>query len=420
MGCFNQMPFLSHIPLTAGAPAALIFMLPEGDGHAVYHTDNYKPVFLPVFGDYDDYGKIENVERDFNVACIEKFFGKDIDTIIREVDDNLVGRDQDDDEGFAAASNFRVYEKLVFTLEHRAYWDALGASYEHTWYENGYATPYFLEDVLGLAEEEKKGEDKRFNRMYCIPGVNGYKIASDGTWSQIVDAKTWAQVHDLQKTFPGATDYGTYTPAQMARVLSAVTGEDYVAKVPEKMKVRSTYGTMYDISAAMEEDYVRENGPRAEKPVLTTAEDDAKLRQSAERMVDMMRDAEEDATLAGEKREESVQRYMELIGSMGDLDLLRFRSSYKGMNGLTKGSDALKPMFDAYTKINALYDPRLAEAVVNFLDCNMAMGHNSLTYQLSSYGSQDTHWDFHIKLAEIATGIAKDQKALYGADEDEE
>ena len=47
MGCFNQTSFLSNLPLKWGTPTVLFFLFEKNRGHAVYPTDNYRPILLP-------------------------------------------------------------------------------------------------------------------------------------------------------------------------------------------------------------------------------------------------------------------------------------------------------------------------------------------------------------------------------------
>ena len=46
---------------------------------------SFTPLTLPIHGTYNDYGSVENITRIAAVEIVEKFFGKDIDTIFEEV-----------------------------------------------------------------------------------------------------------------------------------------------------------------------------------------------------------------------------------------------------------------------------------------------------------------------------------------------
>jgi len=91
-------------------------------GGIVYPQDLYTPIFLPIFGGYDDYGRIENVKDTKAVKFIEDFFGHDIDTIISNVDDNAVGRDD-----LSSNKNNEIFQTLTFGLEHKSVYDKLSS-----------------------------------------------------------------------------------------------------------------------------------------------------------------------------------------------------------------------------------------------------------------------------------------------------
>ena len=48
----------------------------------------YSPFGFPIHGEYDDYGYIDNIQRDKNVEMLEDFFGISIDDIIRNIGDD--------------------------------------------------------------------------------------------------------------------------------------------------------------------------------------------------------------------------------------------------------------------------------------------------------------------------------------------
>jgi hypothetical protein len=119
MGSFNKIGFISSLPIMYGDETTLVFMLPNkynDNKHSgvCYSTDWYEPAFLPLFGRYDDYGRIEDVEVTKGLEFIENFFGVDIGIMINEVDDNSVGRG---DKKCSATKSKEIYERLTFGLE---------------------------------------------------------------------------------------------------------------------------------------------------------------------------------------------------------------------------------------------------------------------------------------------------------------
>jgi len=85
MGCFNVACSISNISINCGTRIAFIPLEkvkyqngPKGNISMIYTNCIYCPVTLPIFGEYDDYGGIEDIVRCKNVEVIEKKFGMDI------------------------------------------------------------------------------------------------------------------------------------------------------------------------------------------------------------------------------------------------------------------------------------------------------------------------------------------------------
>lgn len=128
MGSFNKVGFLSSLPIEAGDDSVLIFMSGRGSsrkemGGIVEPSDLFVPTFLPIFGSYDDYGRIESVEDTSIVKFIEDFFGENIDSIIEKVDDNAVGRG----DKVTSSKKNEIFQKLTFGLEHKSVYEKLAS-----------------------------------------------------------------------------------------------------------------------------------------------------------------------------------------------------------------------------------------------------------------------------------------------------
>ena len=82
MGCFNKTGFFSHLPITYGDE---IVMFVCADSYSRSCTRGNTPISIvgtgmtpiapPFFGEYDDYGAIENVVDDVNHQLFTKIFG---------------------------------------------------------------------------------------------------------------------------------------------------------------------------------------------------------------------------------------------------------------------------------------------------------------------------------------------------------
>lgn len=79
MGCWNETCGLSGLPITEGDKVKLVFLLPryrsmtiEGLSSYCGSTSVLTPCLLPITGEYNDYGSIENIVEDWNTDIVFK------------------------------------------------------------------------------------------------------------------------------------------------------------------------------------------------------------------------------------------------------------------------------------------------------------------------------------------------------------
>lgn len=90
MGSYNVCCSISGISIDEGVKVAYIplevsrFPNKIGDGNniLIYKHCFYTPVTLPIFGEYDSSGGVEDIEKNYNTKVIEKYFKRDIKDII--------------------------------------------------------------------------------------------------------------------------------------------------------------------------------------------------------------------------------------------------------------------------------------------------------------------------------------------------
>jgi hypothetical protein len=75
MGCWNETCGITQLPIKSGDPVALVFIVNVGSrnrNHSgfCYINDEWSPKFLPIFGTYNDYGGLENIQENWNTAFI--------------------------------------------------------------------------------------------------------------------------------------------------------------------------------------------------------------------------------------------------------------------------------------------------------------------------------------------------------------
>lgn len=105
MGHFSYSCKLSSLPITGGTPATLIVMKHRDDLYEYsdeklkqYGQTNlcsnditqakFEVYWFPIHGTYDDYGGLEDIQRDDNVELLEQHYGLSIDEIIAIVTSN--------------------------------------------------------------------------------------------------------------------------------------------------------------------------------------------------------------------------------------------------------------------------------------------------------------------------------------------
>lgn len=91
MGCWNGTCMISNLPIMAGDKVKLVFLhAPYGGAGSVlnqsaycYPTGILSPAFLAITGEYDDYGTIENIVKDWNYNLIEKILKDKLGNILK-------------------------------------------------------------------------------------------------------------------------------------------------------------------------------------------------------------------------------------------------------------------------------------------------------------------------------------------------
>ena len=105
MGCFNLQGFYSNLPITCGAKTVALLCVEskKSDYEApIYATDYMEVIALPIFGEYNDYGTIENIVPSETTRLIEEKSGMKIENFI---------------ENLASECNGKTYDELLAATE---------------------------------------------------------------------------------------------------------------------------------------------------------------------------------------------------------------------------------------------------------------------------------------------------------------
>lgn len=91
MGSFNVGCGLTNLSINEGEKVGFALLLPNkgyktpqdgGKKMFIYATDDYKPFLPPVFGEYNDYGTITNIQPSTTTKLIEKIFDKPVEDVL--------------------------------------------------------------------------------------------------------------------------------------------------------------------------------------------------------------------------------------------------------------------------------------------------------------------------------------------------
>lgn len=124
MGCFNHKGNFSNLPITYGDRIVVIVGVRPTSKAFGQELDNFSPghsfvpISVPIRGEYNDYGGIENIDRTPAIDVLEKFFGMETTKLVDLAERTCCGcEDQMKDENMIAK------EVLKTILNHSGYSD---------------------------------------------------------------------------------------------------------------------------------------------------------------------------------------------------------------------------------------------------------------------------------------------------------
>lgn len=139
MGCWNGTCMISNLPIISGEKIKLVILKPHLGKKEItssgfcYSTGLMSPAFLPIEGEYDDYGTIEDIVEDWNTEFVLKNFTSVYDAL--EVDKEVVneytlydicrGIERGSLKGKKKNSEEFIDINLAFVMIRKDIWDAL-------------------------------------------------------------------------------------------------------------------------------------------------------------------------------------------------------------------------------------------------------------------------------------------------------
>lgn len=179
MGSYSIYCGISNITITEGTKVAL---LPIYKNIISSEGRNYSHYSLPIFGEYADYGCIDNIEKDFNTIIIEKIHNCSIEDYC----ENLIENSLKDNDYMWIHKD--VYDYLV--------------NYHPKGYERVGSFDMGKKEILKHLGFKYIGliNDIRYNQTWELDGI---KIHSDGEYCQLASNNSVIyNISDLKVIFP--------------------------------------------------------------------------------------------------------------------------------------------------------------------------------------------------------------------------
>lgn len=122
MGCFNTTGFISQLPILGGNKVVCFIATTAKEVTELYYPSSLvAPYFLPIYGEYNEYGYMENIQETFVTDLLEKYsevnnIEKLLEKISRESKTKLPTNLDYDNTGFTLLFEHEdVYNKITET-----------------------------------------------------------------------------------------------------------------------------------------------------------------------------------------------------------------------------------------------------------------------------------------------------------------
>lgn len=205
MGHWSVSCGISNIAITNGQPVVLL-PLKKSNGGDSYTS--HLPATLPIFGDYDDYGGIENIVADASTKLIESHFGVSIEDFCKFlVDGRFTYGRREAEEVEGRMQNLEEAAQWRFMWIHRKVWDFMTTnlgSYTRGHFDFG--NPKILE-LIGFTRDGDTN-DTRYTQRWTFGGKS---FASDGTWLNAItgNAKHDSGIYNFNRGYSKLSDHIT-------------------------------------------------------------------------------------------------------------------------------------------------------------------------------------------------------------------
>lgn len=236
MGLSSVYCSISRIAITSAGTRCVFLPLIENSGFGGSDYDKYIPGTLPIFGEYDEYGGIENIVRDENVELIEKLYGCTIDAFCKHL---IIGNE------FRLNENLKPLDEYTYMWIRGDVWDFITNYHPNTFGRIGYfylGRPEMLK-ALGFVYVGESG-DKRYTKHYrYLKNDITIDVISDGTYLEFKNNENnycIGNIKDLKKLGVDTTEFDDKEEVQLWKMF---TYENKILKLGWLIGISRTYSS---------------------------------------------------------------------------------------------------------------------------------------------------------------------------------
>ena len=155
MGCFNAACSISHLDIKVGDKCYFLILKPNQFQEETecsvlcYPDERYKLLCLPIVGEYDDYGSLQEIERDEHIEYLESYFGIPINSLIE-----IACESRDVYDSYSEKYNVFIENKDIMDYSAKLL-DLMQALFKEEIHEKLYSYQYKNDNYSFQIEEDK-------------------------------------------------------------------------------------------------------------------------------------------------------------------------------------------------------------------------------------------------------------------------
>lgn len=240
MGSWSVYCSLSNITITSGTPAVLIPLFK--DRYAMDYRDTFCYT-LPIFGEYDDYGGIENIQKDWNTELIEKVHNCTIELFCHDL------CRKDVSERDCNPEVLEQLEKVTYMWVHGEVYNFLAKTFRPKSYDRVGDFDFGKRAILEKLGFEYVGQsnDPRYVNLYKY---KEHQFIADGTWGHFLlengKQASCYNIADLKKHIP-EIDISYFKDKEAQDLYELYSISDRFARLYAPLGYNRSLMSMYDL-----------------------------------------------------------------------------------------------------------------------------------------------------------------------------